>query len=124
MTSSTGSHRNLLRYSLVFVWLATALASVWELDGQSAQLLSAADVSDRALQHGLVLGGALTDAALGFALYRRPTRSVFLLALGAVIAMTLVATLLLPPLWLHPLGPLTKNVPIAVVLWVLAKEEA
>ena len=24
-------------------------------------------------------------------------------------------------LWLHPLGPLTKNVPIAIALWVLAR---
>jgi hypothetical protein len=31
-----------LRWSHVFVWLATALASVWELRGQRLHLLSAA----------------------------------------------------------------------------------
>ncbi len=118
------SHRNLLRYSLVFVWLATAVASVWELDGQSAQLLAAARVSDLTLQHGLVLSGALLDGVLAIALCLRPTRAIFFFALGMMIAMTLAATVLLPSLWFHPLGPLTKNVPIAAVLWVLAKKEA
>lgn len=36
----------LLRYSLVFVWLATALCSVWELQGQSRDLLRAGGVVD------------------------------------------------------------------------------
>lgn len=124
MKKRSPSERNLLRYSLVFVWMSTAFASIWELDGQSASLLSSAGVPDRAIQHGMVLSGALTDAVLGVALACWPTRRVFLLALGAMIAMSLVATLLLPSLWLHPLGPLTKNVPIAAVLWVLAKEQA
>ena len=42
-------------------------------------------------------------------------------ALLAMLGMTLVATVMLPALWLHPLGPLTKNVPIAVVLWMLMR---
>jgi hypothetical protein len=29
-----------------------------------------------------------------------------------------------PGLWLHPLGPLLKNIPIAAVLWVLARKQA
>jgi len=124
MTRLAPSERNLLRYSLVFVWMATAFASIWGLDGQSARLLSSAGVADRFVQHGMVLSGALTDAVLGVALACWPTRRVFLFALGAMIAMSLAATLLLPSLWLHPLGPLTKNVPIAAVLWVLAREQA
>ena len=43
------------------------------------------------------------------------------LALLAMLGMTVVATWLQPALWLHPLGPLTKNVPIAVVLWILMR---
>ncbi len=123
MKSRAGADRDLLRYSLVFVCLATAFASVWEMDGQSARLLSDSAVSDRALQHVTIVGGALTDVILGLALHLRPSRPVFLLALGVMVAMTLLATLLAPWLWLHPLGPLTKNVPIAAVLWMLAREK-
>jgi hypothetical protein len=33
--------------------------------------------------------------------------------------MTITATVLLPALWLHPLGPLSKNLPIAAALYLL-----
>lgn len=61
------------------------------------------------------------DALLGAWLWFRPSRRVYLLAMAAMVLMTLIATLLSPSLWLHPLGPLSKNVPIAVLLWVLAR---
>jgi len=122
MKTISPADRDLLRYSLVLVWLSTAAVSLWELDDQSAQLLSLAGLRDRALSHGVVWGGALLDAALGVGLCLWPVRPVFLLALVALIAMTSIATLLLPSLWLHPLGPLTKNLPIAAALWVLARK--
>ena len=58
---------------------------------------------------------------LGLLLLVWPVRRVVGLALLAMLGMTLVATVMLPALWLHPLGPLTKNVPIAVVLWMLMR---
>ncbi|MGJ7543195.1 DoxX-like family protein [Variovorax sp. LT1R16] len=111
-----------LRFSLVFVWLATAVASVWELNGQSTALLVAAGLDDPALRRGLILGGAAVDAVLGLLLWLRPTRAVYLAALAAMLGMTVVATALLPALWLHPLGPLTKNLPIAAALWLLSSQ--
>ena len=113
--------RDLLRFSLVFVWLATAAASIWELHGQSAMLLADAGVRDPSVSQALTLGGAAVDAVLGLALLFKPSRGVYLLALAVMGAMTFVATLLEPSLWLHPLGPLTKNVPIAAVLLTLAR---
>ena len=111
-----------LRFSLVFVWLATALASVWELHGQSRALL--AGVHNPVLVQWLILGGAGVDAVLALAMYLKPVRTTYLAALALMLAMTLVATVLDPALWLHPLGPLTKNLPIAAILWVLARGRA
>lgn len=108
-----------LRWSLVFVWLATAVVSIVELDGQSRALLIAAGLTSEPLIVALIVGGAAVDLALGLALWLRPTRLVCAAALAMMIAMTLVATALLPSLWLHPLGPLTKNVPIAAALIAL-----
>ena len=113
-----------LRFSLVFVWLATALASVWELHGQSRALLAAAGVHNLVLAQALILGGAGADAVLALAMYLKPVRTTYLAALALMLAMTLVATVLDPALWLHPLGPLTKNLPIAAILWVLARGRA
>jgi hypothetical protein len=114
--------RRYLRLSLVFVWLWTAVVSVWELQGQSRELVFAGGIADIGMANALVLTGAVLDAILGLWLWLRPTRLTYLLALATMVAMTLVGTVLSPYLWLHPLGPLSKNIPIAVVLWVLARK--
>lgn len=116
--------QNLLRYSLIFVWLTTALVSVLELHGQSAQLLAGISGLDPASGSMLILGGAGVDAVLGLALWLRPSRVIYLAALALMLVMTVVATVLSPWLWLHPLGPLTKNIPIAAVLLILARKNS
>ena len=55
------------------------------------------------------------------AVWLRPSRTAYLMALAAMVLMTMVATGLSPSLWLHPLGPLSKNIPIAAMLYVLAR---
>ena len=60
----TARDHHLLRYSLVFVWLTTALVSVWELQGQSLQLLAGLDGSTPWLKPALILSGALVDLCL------------------------------------------------------------
>lgn len=57
--------------------------------------------------------------ALGLALLLRPGRAIYLSALLLMTAMTVIGTALQPTLWLHPLGPLLKNLPIAAMLWFL-----
>lgn len=113
--------QDVLRFSLVFVWLATALVSVLELRGQSAQLLAGAGMKDIRIASLLIICGAGIDAILGLWLWFRPGRRIYLMALAVMLVMTLLATVVNPEWWLHPLGPLTKNVPIAAVLLVLSR---
>jgi DoxX-like family len=119
MSIETRQHY-LMRISLVFVWLATAVVSVVERNGQSHQLLQTAGVDRAIIERALLWSGVIADVALGLAILLKPTRITYLAALGVMLCMTLVATLMLPTLWLHPLGPLIKNVPIAAMLWILA----
>lgn len=121
------SSANLLRTSLVVVWLATALVSVWELHGQSRELLAGlptAWTEGRAswLPTAIILAGAAADAVLGLWLALRPGRKAYWAALVLMAAMTLLATALHPAWWLHPFGPLTKNLPIAAILLVLLQD--
>lgn len=110
----------LLRASLVAVWLLTAVASLVELNGQSRELLAAAGIASPPwLVQLLIVGGAAADLCVGIALWRWPGRASYAAALALMLAMTLVATVLQPSLWLHPLGPLLKNLPIAALLWHL-----
>lgn len=111
----------LLRASLAFVWLATSLVSVVEFQGQSAELLRAAGLQQPAWMAVLILGGAGVDGLLGLALWLKPSRCIYLAALAVMVTMTAIASLLRPDLWLHPLGPLTKNLVLAALLWVLAR---
>ena len=119
----------LLRASLVVVWLATAVVSVWELHGQSRELLAGLPTawagSDAPwLPTAIILAGAAADAVLGLWLALRPGRKAYGAALLVMLAMTLLATAIHPAWWLHPFGPLTKNLPIAAILWVLLQDEA
>ncbi|MES2245947.1 MAG: DoxX-like family protein [Pseudomonadota bacterium] len=119
MTKTRDDDR-LLRLSLVVVWLVTAVASIVELDGQSRRVLADAGIASPPwLVQALIVGGAAADLVLGLALWLRPGRTVYLAAFALMLAMTLVATVLQPDLWLYPLGPLLKNLPIAALLWHL-----
>ncbi len=122
MTRQGPDDDRLLRLSLVTVWLVTAAVSLLELNGQSRQLLADAGVASPAwLVQGLIVGGAVADLLVGIALWRWPGRASYIAALALMVAMTLAATVLQPGLWLHPLGPLLKNLPIAAVLWHLIR---
>jgi hypothetical protein len=112
-------HLKLLRLSLVVVWLVTGIVSLIELRGQSAALLAAAGMTNPMWIERLVWSGVALDVALGLALWLMPRASIYWCALASMTAMTLVATVLSPTLWLHPLGPLLKNIPLAVMFWVL-----
>ena len=117
----------LLRASLVVVWLATAVVSVWELHGQSRELLAGlptawTEGNTSWLPTAIILAGAAADAVLGLWLALRPGRKAYGAALLMMLAMTLLATAIQPAWWLHPFGPLTKNLPIAAILWVLLQD--
>ncbi|MBP6707311.1 MAG: DoxX-like family protein [Achromobacter sp.] len=114
----------LMHASLVIVWLGTALVSALEHKGLSARLLADAGILDTRWQALLVWSGLLADLAVGLALWLRPGRASYLAALALMLAMTVTATVLQPALWLHPLGPLLKNLPIAAMLLHLMSAQA
>lgn len=113
--------RQLARASLVALWLGTAAVSLLELDGRSRALLEAA-ATPAAWVVPIILAGAALDLLLGLALWRWHRRRVYQLAGLAMLGMTSVASLMLPGLWLDPLGSLSKNLPIAALLFILHED--
>ena len=114
----------LLRASLVAVWLGTAAVSAITHRTQGDALLRQAGLSDDWWIQALIWGGAAADLLMGIALWRWPGRHNAWAALALMGVMTLTATVLLPHLWLDPLGSLLKNLPIAAILVVLGTSSA
>lgn len=114
--------RQLARFSLIVVWIWTALVSVQQAHGLSTQLLQASAIP-ATLYPWIIWGGAGVDLLLGLLMWLRPARWVYLAALGMTLAMTVIGTWVDPALWLHPLGPLSKNLPILALLWIVARDE-
>lgn len=113
--------RRLARASLITVWLGAAATSLPGLSVQGEALLRAAGVATgwHAL---LMLAGAGLDALCAGLLWRWHRRDVYKLCAAAMLGMTLIASTLLPQLWLDPLGCLLKNLPIAALLYVLHED--
>lgn len=119
--------RPLLRTSLAAVWLATAAVSagLYPVE-QSHGLLARAGVPP-ALQPAALYGAAALDALLGLLtlapLRPRAARRLWAAQALLIAGYTAVITLRLPEFWLHPYGPLTKNLPmLALLAWLWATE--
>ncbi|KGH31658.1 MULTISPECIES: DoxX-like family protein [Comamonas] len=131
--SRANPHKQAARFmhaSLVVVWLGTAVVSALDylglsgLNHEGARLLDQGGIDDARWQALLIWSGLLADLALGLALLLRPGRAIYLSALLLMTAMTVIGTALQPTLWLHPLGPLLKNLPIAAMLWFLLQTDS
>lgn len=116
----------LLRLSIAFVWIWTFVVSIGLYPrAQSLDLL--AQVGASGLWAELLLtGAALFDLALGIGTIglAAPLRVRFLwpLQLLLIAFYTVVITFAMPDFWLHPFGPLSKNVPMCaaiVAAWAL-----
>lgn len=108
-----------LRWSLAALWLWTAVVSWLNADGISIALLDGLPARWQAVKPALIHAGAALDLLIGVALLWRPGRAVYAIALAGMAAMTVAATCVNPAWWLHPFGPLAKNLPLAAALWLL-----
>lgn len=105
---------------LTLFWIATGLISLGPGFEESVQLARQAGGGD--LAPAAVAVFSLVDIALGIgAAVRRTARPSLYAMLAVTLAYVAAGTLLLPGLWIDPLGPLLKTLPIlALVLVALA----
>ena len=104
-------------------WLASAVVGVFAIGGWASTLAMALDIS--AFSAGIVLVLAcIADLVVALLLMPRwQPRRLALIQVSLVAAYTAVATLLWPSLWAEALGPLVKNIPIAVAALILGAIE-
>ncbi|KQW43279.1 MULTISPECIES: SDR family oxidoreductase [unclassified Roseateles] len=111
----------LLRLSLAAVWLATAAVSAGLYPVElSHQLLGRAGVPAE-LQPAALWGAVALDLLLGLLTLwpMRSRRWLWLTQAGLILFYSVVISVSLPEFWLHPYGPMTKNLPMLALLLLL-----
>lgn len=113
-----------LRWSIVVVWIATAIVSfgLYPVE-QSYDLLARTGIPPE-LQPLMLYGAATFDLLLGLGIAFLPRRRWLWRAQLALIGFyTVVIAIKLPEFLLHPYGPLTKNLPMLAGIWLLYELE-
>ncbi|MES2262824.1 MAG: SDR family oxidoreductase [Pseudomonadota bacterium] len=109
----------LARFVLAVLWLWTAIVSWFGWPhADSAAWLIACGIPAR-WSEAMLLSASLLDGAIGIALLLRPRRWLWPLQLALVGGYTVLMTAYLPGFWLHPFGPLIKNLPLLALMLVL-----
>lgn len=111
----------LLRLSIALVWIVTGIVSLGIYPvAQSLDLLARAGVPET-LRPAMLYGAAALDLALGVATMtvRRHRRVLWRAQIGLILFYTLIITVRLPEFWLHPYGPVLKNLPLLAALVLL-----
>jgi uncharacterized protein YbjT (DUF2867 family) len=105
---------------LALFWLVSGLIGLWQKEA-ATQILESRNV-DASLAGLSVVGGSLTDIALGLSVLYRPWSRIALLGMFALtLAYLVLGSMAAPDLWLDPLGPFIKALPgIGLALAALA----
>ncbi len=113
-----------LRWSIAFVWIATAFVSAGVYPAElSYQLLERTGVPP-ALGPLMLYGASAFDLAMGLGiLLLKRRRWLWWTQLVLIGFYTLVIAWKLPEFLVHPYGPLTKNVPMLAAIWLLLHTE-
>lgn len=111
-----------LRIALAFLWIWTAAVSFGLYPVQDSYALLARVGLHGALATIALYGAALLDLALGALTLAAPARwrrLVWLAQAALIGGYTVLITFFLPEYWLHPYGPISKNIPILALIGLL-----
>jgi uncharacterized protein YbjT (DUF2867 family) len=118
--------RPVLRYTLAILWLASGITGLLDLRGWGVLLISQLPIR-MGTALSVLAAACIVDLIVALLVVRRwRPRRLALIQLGLVAGYTAVATVLFPSLWLEPLGPLLKNLPIlaAILAWAAIEDES
>lgn len=113
-----------LRWSIALVWIITGIVSLGLYPVEESYALLARVGITGWLAPVMLYGAALLDFAFGIATFVLNKRHLLWLAqLAVILFYTIVISWRLPEFWLHPYGPLLKNLPMMATIWLLLELE-
>jgi uncharacterized protein YbjT (DUF2867 family) len=110
----------MLRVAIAIVWIWTGIVSLGLFPRErSLDLLYRTGVP-ASLAPLFLYGAAALDLMLGIATLLLRRRQVLWLAqIALIVGYTIIITFKLPEFWLHPYGPILKNLPMLVAIYAL-----
>jgi uncharacterized membrane protein YphA (DoxX/SURF4 family) len=110
----------LLRVSIAVVWIWTGIVSLGVFPREGSYQLLARTGVPAELAPAFLYAAAILDFVLGVAtLLMRRRRALWIVQTVLILGYTLIISVKLPEFWLHPYGPLIKNVPMLAAIYLL-----
>ena len=113
-----------LRISLAVIWLVAGVVSMGIYPvAESYALLARVGITG-SLAPVALYGASAIDFAFGIGtLFMRRRKFLWLAQVILIVVYTVTISFYLPEFWLHPFGPLVKNLPILAIIWLLYELE-
>lgn len=110
----------LLRFAIAFLWIFTGVISAFVFPfEQSIAMLAKAGITG-VWAPIMLYGAAATDIALGFAtLLAYRISLVGMIQISVIVLYTTIITFSQFEQWLHPFGPVSKNIPLIVATLIM-----
>ncbi len=103
---------------LVLLWIGSAILGLAYGAEATAQLLARLNLPPEWAPAAMILGSAIDLAVAAIVLLDQRARRSTAIQLAVVLGYTAILTVGIPELWLDPLGPLLKNLPILALIFV------
>jgi uncharacterized protein YbjT (DUF2867 family) len=116
----------LMRVAIALVWIVTGIVSLGLYPVQDSYALLARTGIPAPLQPLMLYGAALLDLGFGIgtlALRGRRRRLLWYAQIALIVFYSVIIAWRLPEFWLHPYGPLLKNLPLLAAIWLLLELE-
>ena len=114
----TNSQKLVAQLSLASLWIFTGLTSFFFAPEVGYEILETGGITGRFADFCLV-SGAMTDIVIGvWVLSNKQKRLCCYTQMTVILIFTLLLTIIAPSFWIHPFGPVTKNLPILVLVWI------
>lgn len=112
------------RLSLSLLWLCTAVSSFWWGRTIGYDVLAKQEITG-AFADLCINAGSLVDAIIGlWLLTAYKLQWCYRAQLIIILSYTVLLSFIDHSFWLHPFGPLTKNIPLLVFIFWLSKTES
>jgi hypothetical protein len=107
------------RLVIAFLWLVTGITSMWGAPEIGYEVLARGNIYGLYADACLLLGSVVDILLACWILLGIRIIYCGWAQILVITTYTLILTIIAPEFWLHPFGPLTKNLPILLFIYIV-----